>query len=92
MSLDEHRVLYSLGQPFRILKWTIPEFACMAVPMVAGFALDELVLGALGGLGLRLGYAKCLKRLGLMSGWMYWTVSLTSFSRIPPSWIRVVGR
>ena len=92
MDIQDHRVLYSLDRPFRIFTWTVPEFGCIASPIVVGFLLDELFIGVIAAGLLYTGYAKFLKRIGLMSSWMYWVCPLSPSTHIPPSWIRIVGR
>lgn len=92
MALEEHRVLYSLDKPFRILKWTIPEFLCIAIPCALGLFLDNLLMGACAGFGAHFLYGKVLKKLGVLRAWIYWVVPMASYRCIPPSWIRVIGR
>jgi type IV conjugative transfer system protein TraL len=92
---QQHVTIKTLDNSLRMLFWTIEEFACMAIPIVAAIAFSAIYL-VLASLILKVGYQKITKRIerGVIAHRLYWMLPYTALKRLgmvtnlPPSHYR----
>lgn len=90
MNLEEHRVLYHMDDPYRILTLTVPEALGGAIPALLGMLLDCFAAGVGVGLVIFGGFRKLGRKRDRVKPWLYWN-GLLGASHPVPGWVREVG-
>ncbi len=90
MNLEEHRVLYHMDDPYRILTLTVPEALGAGIPVLLGMLLDCFGTGVGVSVLVFWGCRKMSRKRGSVMPWLYWH-GLLGWKHPVPGWVRQVG-